>query len=290
MDGRVDLPCAQIVQDKHVGDRTGLRKGPRRIVFAVGPGKNGNEDARVGNRCRCVTRLAREALQWLHHAIRALFRLCRVDRFQRSCPSLFELRKVHAQIPDFQNGLCEGFTQFEDGKARQGIRRRRAGGKLKDQGPRFQAEQAGSGEGCGHAETDPVPERHGGHGTGQTAETDRGCGNRLAVRQCLCNGFIGMLELFQIRQTHIVPGHGHHHDAAACLLEFRRNGLSNVHGRQCEGNERRWHTHVRKVPDMLSFPPMAATPKDICAQNAPRRALSGFPQREGSLPSFSKYS
>ena len=45
-----------------------------------------------------------------------------------------------------------------------------------------------------------------------------------------------------------------------------------------------------KVPDMESFPPIAAAPRFIWASNAPSRAARGLPQRFPSVPGFSKYS
>ena len=45
-----------------------------------------------------------------------------------------------------------------------------------------------------------------------------------------------------------------------------------------------------KVPLMESLPPMAATPKSICASSAPSRAASGLPQRSGAPVMRSKYS
>ena len=44
------------------------------------------------------------------------------------------------------------------------------------------------------------------------------------------------------------------------------------------------------MESMLSFPPMAATPRSICASSAPRRLAKGLPQRAGSAPRRLKYS
>ena len=45
-----------------------------------------------------------------------------------------------------------------------------------------------------------------------------------------------------------------------------------------------------KLPDMLSFPPMAAMPRPSWASSAPRSAAKGLPQRSGSVRRRSKYS
>ena len=45
-----------------------------------------------------------------------------------------------------------------------------------------------------------------------------------------------------------------------------------------------------KVPDMLSFPPMAAVPMAISAWSAPSSADRGAPQRTGSCMGLPKYS
>ena len=41
---------------------------------------------------------------------------------------------------------------------------------------------------------------------------------------------------------------------------------------------------------MLSLPPMAGSSSPNWAERAPSSAAAGFPQRAGSVPSFSKYS
>ena len=45
-----------------------------------------------------------------------------------------------------------------------------------------------------------------------------------------------------------------------------------------------------KEPDMLSFPPMAGSPRPSWADRAPSKAAAGLPQRAGSSRRRSKYS
>ncbi len=73
-------------------------------------------------------------------------------------------------------------------------------------------------------------------------------------------------------------------------LEFGREHFPGLGGGDGEGDQRGGTSRSRKVPDMESLPPMAATSSPSWAYRAPSRAEKGLPQRAGSSRSFSKYS